>query len=222
MPDKIKKAETFETLRRLRKRDLTEYRRRRYGNEFPDDDAGRADLIELLKTISLGPDPERRMCKTIEVDAPWIKDPKPIIDDVMAMSWRDRWPSAKYLGCVLNITNEQRECWRLWRIHPCDMTDAQMAEHRKAKNRARMLRNRQQAGAKPRSASLANKKPWKTKGQSRATWFRKRHNGRETNSCALNTYFFETHETVSRRLSKPRRPKKERARSGCGLTRRAN
>jgi hypothetical protein len=60
-------------LRRLRLGNLRKLFRDRYGPIFPDDDAGRADLQELLLPISLGPHADIKMPNAIEVWAPWMK-----------------------------------------------------------------------------------------------------------------------------------------------------
>ena len=45
---------------------------------------------------------------------------------------------------------------------------------RKQRDRERAARNRRKAGAKPRSQSLSQTKPWAAEGISRASWYRQR------------------------------------------------
>jgi hypothetical protein len=175
----MKKPRKFETLRRLRVGDLKQYCRHRYGAVLPDDDAGRHDLLELLRPVSLGSAPARVIANTIQTWAPWMAQAEAaeLIAQIQAMPRYERWPTDKTLGKRLNVTNAERNRLRLWRIHPVDMTDGQMAEQRKAKRKLRDRRKRQQAGRKPRdtyiAASLTKQGPWKAEGISRATWYRR-------------------------------------------------
>ena len=180
-----------EVLRRLRLGDLRKLIRHRYGPTLPDDDAGREDLAELLKPVSLDPwQPARKMANVIEVAAPWMdaEEGGQLIDWINRLPARELWPTARALGERLNLSAAERERLRTWTIHPADMTDAQMAEHRRAKARARMRCKRLEAGAKPREVYLANAlsrlRPWESEGISRATWFR-RQAARETSPCGV-------------------------------------
>jgi hypothetical protein len=173
-----------ETLRRLRFGDLRKLLRSRYGHTLPDDDAGREDLHELLLPVSLGPQAARRMLNVIELHAPWMSRDKAgqLVDQIMRTPSHLRRPSNRQVGRRLRVTNQERELWRLWTIHPCDMTDEEMREQRKAKRRAR---DRQRRKRQPRVAylaanSLSRTKPWEIEGISRRTWYRKHGNGRGT------------------------------------------
>ena len=65
----------YEFLRRQIAKDLRSLFQHRYGAGFPDDDAGREDLEELLKPISLAPfHHERKMRKQIKRTASWMSD----------------------------------------------------------------------------------------------------------------------------------------------------
>jgi hypothetical protein len=169
-----------EVMRRLRLGDLRRYCRHRYGPVLPDDDAGRETLTDLLLPISLGPTPAKIMANVIEVTAPWMNADaaQKLVDEIMQMPEGERRPNAKVLGKRLNVTNAERERLRLWTMRPADMTDAQMAAWRKAKERARKQRKRQQAGAASRkawlAASLTKQKPWKIEAICRRTWERRR------------------------------------------------
>ena len=137
-------------------------------------------LIEMLKIISLGPDPERRMGNNIELFAPWMSgtDAEQLICRIMRMSAYERWPKPKILGESLRLTNAERERFGLWAIAPCDISDDDLAEQRKAKDRERKRRRRAEQGRMTRQAYLAqfcaNPKPWKAAAVSRATWFRRK------------------------------------------------
>jgi hypothetical protein len=176
-----------EIVRRLRLGDLRKLLRSRYGHTLPDDDAGREDLHELLLPISLGPQAALKMRNAIEVHAPWLNHDEAgqLIDRIMRTPTQLRKPKARQAGQRHRVTNHERELFRLWTIAPCDMTDEQMHEHRKAKKRARDRHRRRMAGSKPRETSLARTKPWEAEGISRKTWFRRRPKGRDTNSRQL-------------------------------------
>ena len=175
----MNKRPKLEGLRRRRVHDLRQYCRHRYGAVLPDDDAGRHDLLELLRPVSLGSAPARVMANTIQIWAPWMNkaEAADLITQIQAMPPHERRPTPKTLGKQLNVTNEERNRLELWSIHPVDMTDRQMAEQRRAKRRLRDQRRRQRAGRKPRAiylaASLTRQKPWKAEGISRRTWYRR-------------------------------------------------
>lgn len=174
-----------ENIRRQRLGDLQKLLRSRCGPELPDGDAGREYLYELLLPISLGPEPVDRMLKAVEVWAPWSTDEgRQLIDQINRMPVSERKVDARRLGERLRVTNRERELLRLRTINPSDLTDKQLKELRRAKDRARKQQARRLAGSKPHAASLARLKPWATKDISRRTWFRKQAKRRGTNSSA--------------------------------------
>jgi hypothetical protein len=171
---------TREKIRRVRLGNVRTLIRHRCGLFLPEDDAGHEYLIEMLKIVSLGPDPERRMVNVIETVAPHITgaDGERIIRHVNRMSTYDRWPRPHILGESLRLTNAEREGLGLWSITPCDISAEDLAEQRKAKDRARKRRTRQAQGAKLRSQyegqSASRLKPWLAEGISRRTWYRRK------------------------------------------------
>jgi hypothetical protein len=173
-------------IRRQRLGDLKKVVRWRYGHTVPDDDAGREDLRELLLPISLGPEAGRKMENAIEVWAPWMNaaEAGQLMDEINRTPSYLRKPTGRELGQRLGITNQEREGLGLRTIRPIDMTDEQLMEQRRAKDRARKWRQRRAKDRKPRDAYLANSlnklQPWKTEGISRRTWFRKRAKRRAT------------------------------------------
>jgi hypothetical protein len=175
-----------EIIRRLRLGDLQKLLRSRYGHTLPDDDAGREDLLELLLPISLGPEDRRKMANAIEVWAPWMggNEAGQLIDRINRMPLYERKVGARRLGERMRISNQERERLKLKTIKPFDMTDKQLAEQRKANDRARKKRRRLAEGSKSRERSLARQKPWEAEGIHRATWFRRRKRGGATNSSA--------------------------------------
>lgn len=184
-----------EVLRRLRLGNLRTLFQHRYGATFPDDDAGREDLRELLLPVSLGPHAAVKMPNVIEVWAPWlpVSQAALLIDDVNRTPIEQRKPAGDALGARLNVTAAERERLRLWTIAPCDAAPDEIAEQRKAKRRARQReyrrRIRPRKGAKPRteyeSTSLSRQKPWITAGISRATWYRQRETSPSTDKASV-------------------------------------
>jgi hypothetical protein len=174
-----------EVMRRLRLGDLQKVLRNHYGHTLPDDDAGREDLFELLLIASLGPEGERKMVNTIEVNAPWVgaDEAGQLIDQINRIPAYQRKRTARELGERLRVTNHEREILKLKTIKPFDMTDKQLKDQRRAKERARKKRQRLAKGGKPREKALARQKPWKAEGVHRATWFRRRKGG-ATNSSS--------------------------------------
>jgi hypothetical protein len=170
-----------EMLRRLRLGNLRTLCRHRYGPILPDDDAGRAELRELLLPISVSANADTKMPKAIELWAPWMGQQEAIelIDDINRTPIWQRKPDAKVLGDRLRVTNAHRERLKLWTIAACDMSQEEAQEWRKARHRERNRRLRQLRGGKPQASSTNRTKPWLALGISRASWYR-----RETSSCA--------------------------------------
>jgi hypothetical protein len=145
--------------------------------QLPDDDAGREDLRELVMPISLAPnEPEKKVWFAIEVYAPWLppKEATELMEDVFRTPLPQRKRTATDIGRRKNLKNHERERLRLWTMRPVDMTDGDLAEQRKEKDRARKRRYRQKTGGKSRKASLSRRKPWLAQDICRRTWERRR------------------------------------------------
>ena len=167
-----------ERIRRLRLRDMRNYLRGRYGHTLPDDDAGREDLRELLNPISVGPNAAIKMPKAIEIWAPWMnpKEAGELMDDINLMPIWLRKPKGRELGKRLRVTNQMRQQWRLWTVAPYDMTDEQLAEWRKARDRERKRRKRQQTRAQYLAGftnSERQTKPWLALGIKRRAYYKR-------------------------------------------------
>jgi len=145
---------------------------------------------------------DRAMRNAIEIWAPWMaaEETDVLIEQILQLPPQERRPSGKVVGQRLNLTNAERESFQLWTISPADMTNKQMAEQRKVKQRLRERRRRQKSGAKTRrewlAASRTGRKPWLNEGVSRATWYRRRQGLRqvraqssetETGPCEINS-----------------------------------
>src|SRR5262245_18361310 len=141
-----------ELIRRQRLGDIRRLLLYRYGPNLPNDDAGREDLIELLKPISLGRKASVRMAHEIELVARWLDAAKAedIIEYVSRLPIWERKIKADKLGQRFRVTAE-RERLRLSTIAPVDMTADDLAEQRKAKKRAKMARYRRKKGKRPRA-----------------------------------------------------------------------
>jgi hypothetical protein len=152
---------------------------------FPEDCAGREDLLELIFCTSLAPAAqEKKGFCIIEVWAPWMSrgEAEALVAHVWGLDIYERTPTARTLGNRLRLTNAERERLRLWTIKPFDMSDKQLADQSKARERARRERKRRDAGVRSRVAYLAEMKakpkPWIEGGVSRRTWFRRVARGR--------------------------------------------
>jgi hypothetical protein len=166
-----------ELLRRLylgNQRKILDYR---YGSwrRLPDDDAGREDLVELLKLT-----PEKGRAWLIEECAGWMDatEAESTLDHVNRMpEWQCEW-NPKAVGLRQNVTLQLRADLGLWWIHPCDdngpVSDEAMAEWRKGRKQERDRRRR---ACKPREAyiaqSLSKTQPWLADSVSRRTWYRR-------------------------------------------------
>jgi hypothetical protein len=169
-----------EMLRRLRLGDLKRLFRKRYGHTLPDDDAGREDLRELLLPISLGSEAGRKMENAVAVWAPWMAtdEAQQLIDQINLTPTQHRKPTARDLGERLRLTYEQRKALGIRTIAPCDMSDEELHDRRKARRAYLQWKRRQAKGGMTRaeysSKSLTRLQPWDAQGISRRTWYRRR------------------------------------------------
>ena len=108
-----------ETVRRLIVGDLRQVLRHRLsrhrcGPVLPDDDAGRDDLMLLLRLAALSPKAAvEKMWHEIELYAPWATpaEAQQWIDDFHSDDPRRVWLGGKELGQRLNLTNAEREAF---------------------------------------------------------------------------------------------------------------
>ena len=167
----------LETIRRLRYGDFLTLFRHRYGNELPQDDAGRDDLWLLVCNVSLAPsEPEKKVRHVIGLWAPWMsaEEREDYVKHVMGLDIYERIQTAAEIGQRVGLTNAEREALKLWRFKPIDMTDEELAEQAKARERERRARKRREKGIRTKAAYLAERarrpKPWIAQGISRRTW----------------------------------------------------
>ena len=165
-----------ELLRRLRLGDLRGLFRRRYHGmvTLPDDDAGRADLDDLLIVISLGPKPRERMRHAIGVVAPFMDEVEAemLIARHLSVHYRTRAKIAAMMGERQGVTNAQRDAFRLWTMRPCDIDRETFDEARRRKQRDRKRVARRGRGVRPRKAYLASaatRSPGRNPGRPRAS-----------------------------------------------------
>jgi hypothetical protein len=164
-------ASQYETIRRVRLGDLKRLFRDRYGYTLPDNDAGRGDLEELLYLTV-----DKNRAHVIDLWAPWMQtiEAEQLVADFRNRPSADMSPEA--LGQRLRVTHQERERLGLWQIRPCDLNKEELAEYRKAKERARKRRKRQSV---PRPVflakhSISREKPWEAENISRRTWYRRK------------------------------------------------
>src|SRR5262249_2477566 len=179
----IKRAEIdkWECVRRLRHGDFLRLFRDRYHSRgylyFPDDEAGRDDLWLLVVNVSLAAaEPKKKMRHVIEMWAPWLsaEEREAYIEHVWGLDFYQRLMTGREIGQRLGLTNDERERLKLWQFKPIDMTDEELAEHRKRKNNERRRMKRKRTRAEYLATCLIATKPWQAEGMSRRTWERRR------------------------------------------------
>jgi hypothetical protein len=180
----------WELIRRLRYGALLRLFRHRWGNELPDDDAGRDDLWLLVTNVSLAAaEPEKKMRHVIEMWAPWMpaEERNAYVKHVWGLDIYERTLTARELGKRLGLTNAEREALKLWQFLPIDKTDVELAEQAKVRERDRRARRRRERGVRTREVYLAElasrPKPWITEGISRRTWERRRKVNPDMTEC---------------------------------------
>src|SRR4029078_12176444 len=127
----------WELIRRLRYGALLKLFRHRWGNELPDDDAGRDDLWLLVTNVSLAAaEPKKKMRHVIEIWAPWMpaEEREACLRHVWGLDIYERTLTALELGKRLGLTNAEREALKLWPFRPIDKTEEEIAEQTKARS----------------------------------------------------------------------------------------
>jgi hypothetical protein len=197
---------TAERLRRVRLNDHTRYLRNRYGYELPDDDAGRDDLYELLLVISLGEGADRKMRNAIGLWAPWMsgEEANGIIGLINRTPDHLRKRTKHELGQIWGLTYEERQRLGIRTVAPCDLTEEEFQQRRKARKSFLQLKRRLAAGRMTRAQyrdslanSLSRTKPWEAEGKSRAQWYRLRAKQDETRCGPNKAYLLQASNPVS-------------------------
>jgi hypothetical protein len=174
-------GDKWERVRCLRHGNFLRVFRHRYHSKgwyhFPDDAGGRDDLWLLILNTSLAvKEPEKKMLCILDVWAPWMEENerKDYVRLVRGLDLYQRIMTSREIGRRLGLTNAERELLKVWQFLPIDMTDQQLAKHRKDKNNARRKAKRNKTRVEYLSSCLTATKPWKAEGISRRTWERKR------------------------------------------------
>jgi hypothetical protein len=161
----------------LRMAELFEVFNYRYGAApLPDDDAGRDDFKLAFQVLSTTNDPGRRMVDVAGTWAPWLPPDElaALVADVEAHPRRFK---ADTIAARLGVTAAIRELLDLRTIGAVDKPAEQRAAERREKQRLAKEQKRRAAGvltiAEARKIR-ASRKPWRTAGISRATWYRRR------------------------------------------------
>jgi hypothetical protein len=139
--------------------------------QFPDDDAGLADLKILVHHYFMNP---MAMPRIITNHAPWA-NADAIIAEVETHPQRY---SKKRLGRLINLTGHEYRQYGIRTMMPVDMTDEQIRDYAKIVRAAQRTKRRRRAGIQPRfkylGTSLSQTKPWLAEGISRAQWYRRK------------------------------------------------
>jgi hypothetical protein len=187
----------------------------KYGSTFPDDDAGRGDLIVLLQYMAQLGDP----CAMTSCAArwcPWITDAE--YTAMLAgierapMRWR-----ADALASEIGLNRATRTRLDITTIGATDFGKAKRTKRRTKRNTASKRACRAAAGAKPHAMSAERMKPWLDLGISKATWNRRRKLAREAGEADSGTAAFLFHGDESGSpADQGASPQGDLTRSACG------
>jgi hypothetical protein len=163
----------------------------RWGVRLPDDDAGADDLVLAFHQIAGGGfNVINRCIKWAIVWAPWCShaDAAALATEIAA---QPRPLKARALGERLGLTDRERTALKIQTIRPIDMTDGELVERSRQKERERKAgKRRLERAAKP--PHVSHTKPWESEGISRATWYRRKEKTgsqkRETKSVRPISY----------------------------------
>jgi hypothetical protein len=150
----------------------------RYGYELPEDDAGREDLVQMLRHYAHLQGGDQRMTNYIEVYAPWLS--KAEGEPLKEAAAREPPPrlTADELAGELGVTISERTRLGFKTIGAIDCDKEQREQRRRAIAKLRQAARRRSLGKKTRAefleASLSRLKLWEAEGISRSTWYRRR------------------------------------------------
>jgi hypothetical protein len=177
--------------------DLQTFYSDRYGDTFPDDDAGREDLTVLLRYIAQLGDP-RAMAACAAYRCPWLSEAEytAMIDGIERRPRRWR---ADSLAREIGLNRATRTRLAITTIGAIDFCKANRTKRRRKNNNAGKLAVRAAAGAKPHAMSAERLKPWLDHGISKATWNRRRKLAREAREADSGTaaYLFRGDNSAS-------------------------
>lgn len=168
----------------LRVRDLTKLFAARYGETFPDDDAGRDDARIMAHHLSgLSGDPRKNIGEWLRWRCPWMSLIEADAVVTEATMRPRRWRADK-LAWRLHLIEADRAELGITTIGSIDVDKAERARRRKDHDRKRKRQQREARGAKARAEyeakSINRTKPWTALGISRATWYRRRETSAAT------------------------------------------
>jgi hypothetical protein len=166
-------------------RDLSIFFRDKYGKTFPDDDAGRDDLVVLLHYLAqLGDARAMRRCAARW--CPWLADG----EYTAMLASIDRKPlrwDADGLAREIGLDDATRTWLGITTIGATDFNKAKRTKRRTKRNTADKRVRRAEAGAKPHAMSAERLMPWLDLGISKATWNRRRKLAREAREADSGT-----------------------------------
>lgn len=161
----------------LRVRDLNRLLTARYGEQLPNDDAGRDDVRIVCHHLAQYADgnPARRIASWIRLRAPWMTVVELEQLTVECLTKPTRWRADK-LAWRMRLTEQDRQTLGITTIGAIDCGKQQRTKRRRTAQRKAKEAKRRAAGAKPRAeyeaASISATKPWEQLGISRRTWYR--------------------------------------------------
>jgi hypothetical protein len=125
----------------LRLNDLARLFRARYGVTLPDDDAGRDDMMVAVNHLASLAHPKRRIENWLDLWCPWMTRAESGTIIAKAIVHQQHW-SADQLAWRLNLIDEDRTWLGITTIGAVDCSKRERIARRKAKQSARMRRNR--------------------------------------------------------------------------------
>ncbi|MFK4727124.1 hypothetical protein ABIE89_008224 [Bradyrhizobium niftali] len=155
----------------VRIRELERVFRDRYGEQLPDNAAGRDYVFLIANHLAHRDDPER-IAEWVRSWAPWLDQDD--ADDLIARTMRRpyKWTADK-LAERLGIDYANRTRLKLRTIGATDCKKTKRMSLRRKKHAALAKARRAKAGAKPRELSTERLKPWNAQGVSRSTYYRR-------------------------------------------------
>jgi hypothetical protein len=151
---------------------------------LPNDDAGRDDIFVMAHHLAHLDASDKRIRAWIEWWAPWYSQTEALIAKVLPKPLK--W-TADELAKRVGLNYATRTRLKITMIGATDCGKAKRALLRKKRAAARERARRAKTGAVPHATSAAQTEPWKSRGISRATYYRNLKNETaETNSCAAH------------------------------------
>jgi hypothetical protein len=156
-----------------RVRDLVSLFAARYGDQFPDDDAGREDFeILAVHVLGLKGDRSRNLKKYAARWCPWMTETE--LEAVKLRMVAEGPLSAVELGKLVRLTRAELLELHITTMRPFDRSAKQLERERRDRQNAKKRAERKRSRADVKAEAAAKRAAIEAEGISKSQWYRRR------------------------------------------------